>query len=116
VQLDIISVAIHVDSTSESDDHNFPAIEVLKTTIIDRKTNQRIEGIVGNNFSSYVRDYDFSVVLLEHNKNQTGFSIPDQFGDLHGTLFQYFVNSENTFVTAVIAPFPSHVNFLSYNL
>lgn len=98
LQLDIISVAIHVDSTSantlESSDHNFPAIEVLKTTIIDRSTGQRIEGIVGNNFSSYVRDYDFSVVLLEHNKNQANFSIPDQFGDLHGKLFQYFVNSE----------------------
>jgi hypothetical protein len=94
VQLDIISVAIHVDGTSESDDHNFPAIEVLKTTIIDSKTNQRIEGIVGNNFSSYVRDYDFSLVLPEHNKNQPSFSIPDQFGDLHGKLFQFFVNSE----------------------
>lgn len=94
VQLDIISVAIQIEGTSESSDHNFPAIEVLKTTIIDRKTNQRIEGIVGNNFSSYVRDYDFSLVLAEHNKNQTSFSIPDQFGDLHGKLFQFFVNSE----------------------
>jgi len=90
VQLDIISVDIQIESTS----HNFPAIEVLKTTIIDSKTNQRIEGIVGNNFSSYVRDYDFSLVLPEHNKNQTTFSIPDQFGDLHGKLFQFFVNSE----------------------
>ncbi|WP_233078138.1 DUF1852 domain-containing protein [Rheinheimera soli] len=94
VQLDIISVAIQIEDTSESNDHNFPAIEVLKTTIIDSKTNQRIEGIVGNNFSSYVRDYDFSLVLPEHNKNQPSFSIPDQFGDLHGKLFQYFVNSE----------------------
>ncbi|CAI3795290.1 DUF1852 domain-containing protein [Rheinheimera sp. MM224] len=90
VQLDIISVDIQIESTS----HNFPAIEVLKTTIIDSKTNQRIEGIVGNNFSSYVRDYDFSLVLPEHNKNQPTFSIPDQFGDLHGKLFQFFVNSE----------------------
>ena len=98
VQLDIISVAIQIEgavsNTKENNDLNFPAIEVLQTTIIDHKTKQHIEGIVGNNFSSYVRDYDFSLVLLEHNKNRTGFSIPDQFGDLHGTLFQYFVNSE----------------------
>lgn len=94
VQLDIISVDIQIESTRESNNHNFPAIEVLKTTIIDNKTNQRIEGIVGNNFSSYVRDYDFSLVLPEHNKNQPTFSIPDQFGDLHGKLFQFFVNSE----------------------
>lgn len=95
LQLDIISVAIQIEGASANHDQQFPAIEVLKTTIVDNKTKQRIEGIVGNNFSSYVRDYDFSVVLLEHNKNQTGFSVPDQFGDLHGTLFQYFVNSES---------------------
>jgi hypothetical protein len=98
VQLDIISVAIQIEgavsNTEDNNGHNFPAIEVLKTTIIDGKTNQRIEGIVGNNFSSYVRDYDFSLVLPEHNKNQPSFSIPEQFGDLHGKLFQYFVNSE----------------------
>ena len=93
VQLDIISVAIQIEGTSESSDHNFPAIEVLKTTIIDSKTNQRIEGIVGNNFSSYVRDYDFSVLLLEHNKQQAQFSIPQNFGELHGKLFKCFINS-----------------------
>ncbi|MDP0989501.1 DUF1852 family protein, partial [Klebsiella pneumoniae] len=47
-----------------------------------------------NNFSSYVRDYDFSVLLLQHNKDRAGFSVPDNFGDLHGKLFQHFVNSD----------------------
>ena len=55
-----------------------------KKNIVDHKSNERIEGIVGNNFSSYVRDYDFSVLLLNHNKDQAQFSIPDGFGDLHG--------------------------------
>ena len=41
-----------------------------------------------------MRDYDFSVVLPEHNKNQTKLRTPENFGDLHGKLFQYFVNSE----------------------
>jgi hypothetical protein len=72
----------------------FPSIEVLKTTIVDHQTNKRFEGIVGNNFSSYVRDYDFSVLLLDHNKDQPKFSIPTNFGELHGKLFQYFVNSD----------------------
>lgn len=89
VELDIISVDINVEGSG----HTFPSIEILKTNIIDRNTNKRIEGIVGNNFSSYVRDYDFSVRLLEHNKNQSTFSIPDNFGDLHGKLFKSFVNS-----------------------
>ncbi|UUM32720.1 DUF1852 domain-containing protein [Vibrio japonicus] len=91
VELEIISVDMDIQSSGEA----FPSIEVLKTNIVDHKTNERIEGIVGNNFSSYVRDYDFSVLLLDHNKNQPKFSIPDNFGDLHGKLFKSFVNSES---------------------
>ncbi|MFP2505317.1 DUF1852 domain-containing protein [Buttiauxella gaviniae] len=89
LELEIISVEMDVEGKGDT----FPVIEILKTNIIDQKTNERIEGIVGNNFSSYVRDYDFSVVLLEHNKNKSGFSTPDNFGDLHGNLFKCFVNS-----------------------
>jgi len=77
----------------EGNGQAIPLIEVLKTTIVDRKTHERLDGIVGNNFSSYVRDYDFSVVLLGHNKGQAEFSTPDNFGDLHGKLFKCFVNS-----------------------
>ena len=47
-----------------------------------------------NNFSSYVRDYDFSIVLPEHNRNQSRFSIPDDFGNLHGNLFRSFLASD----------------------
>ncbi|GAA5645256.1 MULTISPECIES: DUF1852 domain-containing protein [Vibrio] len=91
VELEIISVDMDIQGSGET----FPSIEVLKTNIVDHKTDERIEGIVGNNFSSYVRDYDFSVLLLDHNKNQPQFSIPDNFGDLHGKLFKSFVNSES---------------------
>ena len=90
VALEIISVDIDVEGKGET----FPTIEILKTNIIDLKTNQRIDGIVGNNFSSYVRDYDFSVLLLEHNKNKTSFSTPEDYGDLHGKIFKSFVLSE----------------------
>ncbi|PSW16892.1 DUF1852 domain-containing protein [Photobacterium sanctipauli] len=90
VELEIISVDMDIEGSGQS----FPSIEVLKTNIVDHKTNERIEGIVGNNFSSYVRDYDFSVLLLDHNKDQPQFSIPDNFGELHGKLFKYFVSSE----------------------
>ncbi|THJ31760.1 DUF1852 domain-containing protein [Lampropedia aestuarii] len=89
VELDIVSVDLDVEGKGEA----FPVIEVLKTTIIDRHSGQRIDGLVGNNFSSYVRDYDFSVLLLDHNKNKSEFSMPDNFGDLHGKLFKNFVNS-----------------------
>ncbi|MCE0813037.1 DUF1852 domain-containing protein [Buttiauxella sp. S04-F03] len=89
VELEIISVEMDVEGKGDT----FPVIEILKTNIVDQKTNERIEGIVGNNFSSYVRDYDFSVVLLDHNKNKPGFSTPDNFGDLHGNIFKCFINS-----------------------
>ena len=90
IELEIVSVEIGIEDGGES----FPSIEILKTNIVDHKTNKRIEGIVGNNFSSYVRDYDFSVLLQEHNKDKPQFSIPDDFGVLHGKLFQSFVNSD----------------------
>ena len=90
VELEIISVDIDIDGSGQT----FPTIEMLQTYIVDKQTNERINGNIGNNFSSYVRDYDFSVLLLNHNKNQSGFSIPDNFGDLHGKLFKCFVNSQ----------------------
>lgn len=91
VELEIISVDMMVNGSTEV----FPSIEILKTHILDHKTGKRIEGIVGNNFSSYVRDYDFSVLLLDHNKDKPSFTIPDNFGELHGKLFQYFINSDS---------------------
>ena len=69
VELEIISAEMKINATGDT----FPVIEILQTGIIDKKTDKRIDGIVGNNFSSYVRDYDFSVVLLEHNKGRAGF-------------------------------------------
>ena len=92
VELEIISVNMKIDH--QGTENSFPAIEVLKTNIVDHHTNKRIEGVVGNNFSSYVRDYDFSVLLREHNKDQTQFSVPDDFGELHGNLFKSFINSD----------------------
>ncbi|QQD22441.1 DUF1852 family protein [Oceanospirillaceae bacterium ASx5O] len=89
VELDIIHVDIDVAGNGET----FPTIEILKTYIIDHKTNKRIEGTVGNNFSSYVRDYDFSVVLRSHNEGKNEFTVPDDFGDLHGNMFKDFVQS-----------------------
>ncbi|AWA47923.1 DUF1852 domain-containing protein [Acinetobacter junii] len=89
VEIDIISANMDI----EGNGHVFPFIEMLKTTIVDHQTNKRIDGMVGNSFSSYVRDYDFSVLLLEHSKNQAKFSAPDNFGVLHGKLFKHLINS-----------------------
>ena len=90
VEVDIISADLDIEGNGDS----FPVIETLKTTIVDHKENILIDGMIGNSFSSYVRDYDFSVVLPEcFNKNPTS-APPADFGDLHGKLFQYLLNSE----------------------
>lgn len=91
VELEIVSVEMDMDAKGRRD--VFPLIEILKTCILDRQANKRIDGIVGNNFSSYVRDYDFSVLLPSHNVDRAEFSVPDDFGDLHGKLFKQFVSS-----------------------
>ncbi|RZJ55462.1 MAG: DUF1852 domain-containing protein [Acidovorax sp.] len=91
VELEIISVEMSMNA--KAGHAAFPLIEILKTCILDKTANQRIPGIAGNNFSSYVRDYDFSVLLPEYNAHRAQFSTPDDFGDLHGKLFQQFANS-----------------------
>lgn len=89
VEVDIISADLDI----EDNGHTFPVIETLKTTIIDHKENKRIDGMIGNSFSSYVRDYDFSIVLPEHFANYPKSAPPEEFGDLHGKLFQHLLNS-----------------------
>ncbi|MGP5535263.1 DUF1852 domain-containing protein [Psychrobacter celer] len=90
VEVDIISADLDV----EGNGNTFPVIETLQTTIIDHKENTRIDGMIGNSFSSYVRDYDFSVVLPAHFAKNPECPPPEGFGDLHGKLFQHLLNSD----------------------
>ncbi|EOS96360.1 DUF1852 domain-containing protein [Erwinia tracheiphila] len=92
VEVDIISVQLNIGVNGNSD--SFPVIEILQTNIVDKKTGQRAQGILGNNFSSWVRDYDFSVLLSEYNKDKNEFGTPVNFGDLHGNIFKRFLNSD----------------------
>ncbi|WP_435013450.1 DUF1852 domain-containing protein [Xanthomonas arboricola] len=92
VELDIISVEMNIGENESND--AFPLIEILKPSLLDKTSGARIDGIAGNNFSSYVRDYDFSVLLPAHNQDASGFSIPNDFGSLHGKLFKHFVDSD----------------------
>lgn len=92
VNLDIISIEMTINTGARPD--VFPLIEILNTTIIDRIKNEQIPGIAGNSFSSYVRDYDFSVFLPEHNQGRFEFQVPDHYGDLHGNLFKSAIHSD----------------------
>jgi hypothetical protein len=92
VGLEIVSVGLRF--TADRDDQEFPLLEMLRTRIIDHRTGRCHPGILGNNFSSYIRDHDFSVLLPALNDSQIDFTVPDDFGVLHGTLFQHFLESE----------------------
>lgn len=91
LELDIVSVKLQVAGLGAG--KAFPLIEMLQTHIVDRQENRRIQGIVGNNFSSYLRDYDFSILLPRHNAGRPTFSLPEGFGELHGRLFGQFIQS-----------------------
>ena len=91
VELEIVSADLRF--SADGADQQFPLIEVLDIQIVDGQTGDRFPGIVGNNFSSYVRDYDFSVRLAAANEGTSEFTVPDDFGDLHGKLFQHFLES-----------------------
>jgi hypothetical protein len=96
VELEIVSASVQFASPAEDqdgEDQEFPLLEILDIQIVDRHTGQRHHGIVGNNFSSYVRDYDFSVLLPAIKSAPTAIEVPDDFGDLHGKLFQHFLDS-----------------------
>ena len=90
VALNIISAALRFGD--DASDEAFPLIEMLYASVTDRASGERTDGMVGNNFSSYVRDYDFSVVLPDHLKTGGG-GAPKGFGDLHGNLFRRFLSS-----------------------
>ncbi|MDI9890311.1 putative oxygenase MesX [Microbacterium sp. IEGM 1404] len=91
LELDIVSV--DVEFAASGDDQVFPLLEVLDLVIVDRTTGARHHGIVGNNFSSYLRDFDFSVLLPAASAAAGSFTVPDDFGALHGKLFQDFLES-----------------------
>ncbi|MFV0375333.1 putative oxygenase MesX [Microbacterium sp.] len=89
LELDIVSVELQL---AADDDQGFPLLEVLDIRIVDLVTGRRHRGIVGNNLSSYIRDFDFSV-LLPAARGAGGPTVPADFGDLHGKLFHHFLDS-----------------------
>ncbi|MDO4895185.1 putative oxygenase MesX [Moraxella sp.] len=89
VKLEIVSIDIDVAGKGEY----FSGLEWLKTYVVDHKTGKTINGIIGNSFSSFVRDYDFSVLLLDYNKDKPEFTVPKGYGDLHGKLYKYLLDS-----------------------
>ena len=92
VNLEIVSAALQL--AQDSGETEFPLLEMLDVRIVDQLAGKEHRGIVGNSFSSYIRDYDFSVLLPALNENTPNPIIPDDFGGLHGNLFRRFLDSD----------------------
>ncbi|MGN6324872.1 putative oxygenase MesX [Pseudolysinimonas sp.] len=92
VELEIVSASLRFVGADA--DQEFPLLEVLDIRILDAATGRRTQGIVGNNFSSYVRDYDFSVLLPALTQAAPDDPAPEDFGALHGKLFDHFLDSD----------------------
>lgn len=92
VELDIVSVELRFSHDGEG--HAFPLLEFLDLAVVDQQAGRRVSGIAGNNFSSFLRDFDFSVLLPTLTEAPRTERLPDGFGDLHGRLFQQFLDSD----------------------
>jgi len=88
VKLSVVSVNVSIAGYSDG----FPLIEMLESTVVDNENGKILDGIVGNNFSSYLRDYDFSILLPSLQKQNR--ALPDDFGVLHGNVYKAFVRSD----------------------
>lgn len=94
---DRYSVAIDIasfDIDLLGDGKVLPIIEMLQTTIIDHQQKSQIDGMFGNSFSSYVRDYDFSVLQSALKDKFNQINIGKEFGELHGKLFKALLASD----------------------
>lgn len=84
LHLDIVTVSTRFKSSTIP---SFPIAEFLQATFENRNTGERSPGPTGFNFSSYIRDYDFNILLprLLEDKTEEGMHT---FGQLHGLLYQ----------------------------
>lgn len=67
---------------------DLPLTEMLEASVTNQTTGETIEGALGMNFSSYIRDYDFNVVFPSIRAGNATLAQQDEFGLLHGLLYQ----------------------------
>ena len=66
----------------------FPINEMLYSEVEDTLNDQIYRGAIGCNLSSYIRDYDFNIVLPKYKCKNDRSYFPEDFGKLHGILFR----------------------------
>ncbi len=84
IRLNILSIMARLDAVKESE--RFPITEVLQAKVLDTSTGRLINGPTGLNYSSYIRDYDFKILLPQLIKKNVNIIEDDDFGSFHGYL------------------------------
>lgn len=83
ISLEILGIKGHLVDRS---DDGVPLTEVMRAQVIDRESGEIHTGPTGLNFSSYLRDYDFRVVLPKITGHTASAQDIADFGELHGLL------------------------------
>lgn len=84
IRLEILSVFCHIKDGPNSSDILFT--EVMRASVLDQRNGCLYPGPTGLNFSSYLRDYDFRVVLPGLVRTKASSQQWASFGKLHGLL------------------------------
>lgn len=85
VEIDILTTLAWFDDFNIE---RFPISEMLDVKIFDTHTKKTIEGPIGLNLSSYLRDYDFNIVLPKIIDKSATQEEEETFGLLHGIIYQ----------------------------
>ena len=89
IRLEILSIRAHLDRDSVDQDPATDGIlmtEVMRAKVQDCSNGSIHAGPTGMNFSSYLRDYDFRIVLPPLLQRHASPEEMEQFGLLHGLL------------------------------
>ena len=85
IEIDILTINIRFEDMSAQ---WFPMTETLSCRIYDRVLDRWFFGPKGCNYSSYVRDYDFNILLPRIRAGDATAEECALFGSLHGLLFK----------------------------
>jgi hypothetical protein len=89
MRLEILSINAAFESSSIAP---FPIAECLGVVFEDCHTGKKFSGPIGLSFSSYIRDYDFNILLPQLLLQQNPEAL-DAFGRLHGLLYRLMFRS-----------------------
>ena len=85
IQIDILTTLAWFEGFNVE---KFPISEMLDVKIYDTHTKMTIQGPIGLNLSSYLRDYDFNVILPKIINKEATKEEEESFGLLHGIIYQ----------------------------